>query len=183
MRFRFNDAKTAQAAAEFLRLSGGTLPYMVLIKLLYMADRQMILDHGQPITGDRLVSMDHGPVLSGVLDLITHGPKRNTKSSWFKLIDAPSGYDISLKDPAAPTDELSRYELRLLADVHEKFGAIDRWDLVKMLHTILPEWTDPDGSAIRIDPADILRAESRSEDEIERVRQDAQDLYFMASMA
>ena len=118
VRFRFNDAKTAQAAAHLLKVNGGTMSYMVLIKLLYLADRQMLLDQGLPITGDRLVSMKHGPVLSHVLDFITHGPKSEPHTAWFTLIGEPSGYDVSLKSEDPPTAELSRYELRLLDRVH-----------------------------------------------------------------
>src|SRR5438552_2018304 len=96
MRFHFNDRKTAQAAAYLLQLHGGSMEYMKLIKLLYLADRGVLLAIGQPITGDRLVSMKHGPVLSRVLDFITHGPER-TQSEWFSYVAEPEGYSVALK--------------------------------------------------------------------------------------
>ncbi|HWO20622.1 MAG TPA: Panacea domain-containing protein [Kofleriaceae bacterium] len=185
VRFQFNDAKTAQAAAHLLGLSGGTMSYMVLIKLMYLADRQMLLDHGRPITGDRPFSMKHGPVLSNVLDFITHGPTREPDSAWFTLIGEPRGYDVSLKVATPPTDELSRYELQLLQQTYEKYGGIgkaNRWDLVDLLHKILPEWKDPGGSASRIEYVDILRAEDWSDEDIALLKSQADSAWFLSSL-
>jgi hypothetical protein len=35
-------------------------------KLLYLADRESLKKTGRPITGDRVVAMEHGPVLRSV---------------------------------------------------------------------------------------------------------------------
>ena len=80
MEFVFNDRKTAQAAAWLLDRQEGRMPYLKLIKLLYLADRQSLIESGYPITGDRLVSMDRGPVLSRVLDLNQTRPARRAIS-------------------------------------------------------------------------------------------------------
>lgn len=182
MHFRFNDIKTAQAAAHLLHLSGGTMPYMVLIKFLYLADRQMLLDHGRTITGDRLVSMKNGPVLSAVLDLINHGPVREPDSAWFTLIDAPNNYRVSLKTDSAPTDKLSRYEVELLNRTYNQYGHMDRWKLVELLHRILPEWQNPGGGAYPIEYADILRAEDWSEQDIAVLSSENRSAAFLDSL-
>lgn len=182
VRFRFNDIKTAQAAAYLLSLNNGTMSYMVLIKLLYLADRQMLLDHGMPITGDRLVSMKHGPVLSTVLDFINHGPARGPDSAWFTLIGAPVEYDVSLKTAEAPTDELSRYEIKLLRQTYEQYGRMSKWDLVDLLHKILPEWKNPGGGMSPIEYVDILRADDRSEEDIELIKSQANSAWFLDSL-
>ena len=179
MRFRFNEDATAQAAAHLLRLHGGTLPYMKLIKLLYLADRRMLLEHGRPITGDRFVSMRHGPVLSRVLDFINEGPRRTDAASWFRYVSAPRGYDVSLVDVNAPTDELSRLELRVLNEIDAEFGPLDKWELVDLLHQILPEWTDPGSGSRPIEFADILRAADRSEDDIAAIRSEADSAWLL----
>ena len=75
MRLPFNEAKAAQAAARLLKKRGGKMAYMKLIKLLYLVDREALRRWGRPVTTDRYVSMDHGPVLSSTLDLINHGPE------------------------------------------------------------------------------------------------------------
>lgn len=181
MRFKFHDKKTAQAAAYLLGRHGGRLPYMVLIKLLYLADRAMLLKHGQTITGDRMFSMRHGPVLSQVLDFITEGPDDNP-SSWFEYIEPPVKYEVTLKAKAG-TDELSRFELHLLDEVDGRYGGMDRWDLVQLLHRTLPEWKDPGVSSSRIEPEEILRAESVPEEEIARMAEDAKDLWFLDSLS
>jgi uncharacterized phage-associated protein len=53
-----------------LELHGDRMEYVRLLKLLYIADREMMAEAGAPITGDRAVAMDHGPVLSHVYDLV-----------------------------------------------------------------------------------------------------------------
>jgi hypothetical protein len=42
---------------------------------------------------------------------------------------------------------------------------LSRWKIVDFVHT-LPEWHDPEGGAIRIEYADILRAFNRKPEEI-----------------
>jgi len=49
--------------------------YLKLMKLLYLADRESMRRNGRPISGDRYVSMDHGPVLSQTLNLINGARK------------------------------------------------------------------------------------------------------------
>jgi uncharacterized phage-associated protein len=186
LRFHFNDRKTAQAAAFLLKSGGGTLNYMKLIKLMYLADRAMLLAKGIPITGDRMVAMKHGPVLSQVLDFINNGPDDgDNESAWFEYIEAPEGYDVSLKDgahaAAEELDELSRYEMGVLKSIFEKYGAMDKWELVNLLHQILPEWADPGASASPIRPEQILRAEARPEEEIQQMKQSADELWLLDS--
>jgi uncharacterized phage-associated protein len=177
MRFRFNERKAAQAAAHLLQLHGGRLNYMVLIKLLYLADRQVLLKCGRPLTGDRFVSMDHGPVLSIVLSLINMG-RHERQSPWFEYISGPSEYEVALLERNPDTDELSEYELQVLENVNAEFGDMDKWDLVEFIHT-LPEWENPDGSSIPIEPEKIMRLMGLSDDEIEHRVNDAEDAYFL----
>ena len=155
---------------------------MNAFKLLYLADREMLLKHGLPITGDQMVAMKNGPVLSRVLDFITDGPDKFA-SAWFDYVSPPERYDVSLKAGAkvAPEqlDELSRFELRLLGEVFEKFGRMDKWALVELLHKVLPEWSAPGNSAVSIAPEAILRAESCSDEEVHRVKESADELWLL----
>ena len=59
----YNERRTAEAAAYLLHRAGGTLPALKLMNLLYLAERLSLKRYGEPLTGDRLVSMPHGPVL------------------------------------------------------------------------------------------------------------------------
>ena len=65
----FTTRKVAQMAAYFAECSGGTINILKLIKLMYLADRESMHRHGTPISFDRFVSMDHGPVPSQSLNL------------------------------------------------------------------------------------------------------------------
>lgn len=174
MDFVFNERKAAQAAARLLDRHDGRMPYLKLIKLLYLADRQSLVESGTPITGDRFVSMDRGPVLSKVLDLIRADP-RTGASAWHEYVSPPVNFEVSLLRPAEG-DELSEYERDLLDRVVEEYGHMSRWDLVEHTHD-LPEWVDPAGSAIDIDVTVILRGAGFTAEEIRAVREQADAAY------
>jgi uncharacterized phage-associated protein len=174
VRLCFNERKATQAAAHLLRLRGGRMSYMKLVKLLYLADREALLSWGRPISTDRYVSMDRGPVLSRVLDLATDGEDPGTPSIWALSITEPSNYYVELKAEAGD-DELSEAEIQLLDKVFAEHGRKSRWDLVKLTHT-LPEWIDPQGSAIAITYRDILKAGGKSDLEIAAVEDELDEL-------
>src|SRR3989304_7235844 len=95
MRLPFNEAKATQAAAMLLKMRGGTMSYMKLLKLLYLADREALLRWGRPISTDVYVSMDHGPVLSKTLDMINEGPDTGGRI-WAEYISSSSNYEVTL---------------------------------------------------------------------------------------
>ena len=161
MSLNFDEKKATQATAFFLSLHGGRMHYLKLIKLLYLADRAALLEWGIPITTDRYVSMEHGPVVSRIYNLIVD---EVDKPIWAQFISAPSEYQVTLLQEA-PTDSLSRAEERLIKQVYEKYGHVNRWDLVKYVHT-LPEWQDPGTSSIPISIRAILEAGGESAEEI-----------------
>jgi len=162
MQFVFDERKATHAAAYLLARGGGTMPYIKLIKLLYLADRESLLETGYTITGDRMVSMDKGPVLSRVYDHLVE--EQQQPGIWQRFISPPENFCVSVRDEPA-YESLSDYEIGLLNQVFEKFGDWDRWALVEWTHG-LPEWVDPRGSSLSIDPAVILREAGRSDDEV-----------------
>jgi uncharacterized phage-associated protein len=133
VRIKFNEAKATQAAALLLKLRGGEMSYMKLIKLLYIVDRQALLRWGRPVTTDCYVSMDRGPVLSQTLDLITEGVAPNQTSIWAEHISQPENYKVHLRKEAG-TEELSDAETALIDEVFHRFGAMNRWELVDLAH-------------------------------------------------
>src|SRR5207302_7637320 len=170
----FNQRKATQAAAYFLRMRGGRMSYLKLIKLLYLADREPLLRWGRPISTDCYVAMDRGPVLSRVLDLATDGEDPGTPSIWAASITEPRNYEVALKGDAGD-DELSEAEIQLLDEVFAKHGKMSRWELVKLTHT-LPEWVDPRGGAVAITYRDILKAGGKSDLEIAAVEEELAEL-------
>jgi uncharacterized phage-associated protein len=164
MRLRFNERKATQSAARLLELRGGRMSYLKLIKLLYLADREALLRWGRPITTDRFVSMERGPVLSRLLDLVSDGDDPGTPCIWAKHISAPANFEVELTSEPG-RDELSDAEIGLLDEIFKEHGKKNRWELVKLTHE-LPEWKDPQGGAIPISVRDILRAGGKTDVEI-----------------
>jgi uncharacterized phage-associated protein len=158
----FNERKATEAAAFLLKRRSGTMSYLKLIKLLYLADREALLRWGRPISTDRYVSMDHGPALSRVRDLITE--QSEEPSFWMAAISEPHDFNVTLKEQIEP-EELSDAEIELLEEIFFRYGALGRWELVELTHD-LPEWVNPHGSAIEISYSDILRNGGKTEAEI-----------------
>ena len=177
--FVFDEKKAAQAAAYLLKLSGGQMNYMVLIKLLYLSDRKALTKTEMPITGSHMVSMPHGPVLSEILDLINMG-NPDSDSEWFALISEPSDYSVCLKEEP-DFEELSDFEIEILEGVYQRFGNMDRWRLRDMTHT-LPEWVDPEGGSLPINTDVILEDAGKSPEDIARIKAEARELVFLSRM-
>lgn len=180
-RMRFSEEKATQVAARLLKLRGGTMSHLKLIKLLYLAERESLVRFGAPLTHDRYVSMPHGPVLSATLDRINEH-EIYEGGYWDSHITPKHDNEVSLRDrDAIPNELLSPAEEALLDEIFERYGHLGRWDLVKFTHT-LPEWTDPKGSSLPIRPADILLAEGYTEEDIAEMRSNWDEVAYAASL-
>ena len=159
----FNERRVAQMAAYLLSRQKGRMNYLKLMKLLYLADRESMKRHGLPISGDRFVSMDHGPVLSQTFNLVK-GAVRFAEHGWNYWIADRADYDVSLKRKVhrESLDELSEANLEVLGDVYAKFGKMDQWKLVDYTHRYCREWEDPKGSSTPIDYESIFKALGRT---------------------
>jgi uncharacterized phage-associated protein len=149
----FDERRTAQAAAYLLYKAGGSLPLIKLMKLMYLAERLSFQRYGEPITGDKLVSMDHGPVLSRTLDCI-NGFSPSIEGGWETWVADKAGHEVALRDqnmvrsPEEDLPRLSESDLEVLGETWAEFGDWDRWRLVDYTHLGgCPEWQDPDGSS------------------------------------
>jgi uncharacterized phage-associated protein len=173
--FAFNERKATAAAAYLLRLAGGHMHYLELIKLLYYADRESLDLHGQPITGDRYVNMRNGPVLSGVYDLVKHtlfGAKP-PRGAWGTCIAKKSRWELSLKSEP-DTAPLSEAEIELLDRVYRDKREPTRWSLRDKTHE-LGEWENPGASSKPLAIEAILRVLGKGDKEIEAVRARAEE--------
>jgi uncharacterized phage-associated protein len=174
MVLRFNERRATEAAGRFLKLRGSRISYLKLIKLLYFLDREALLRWGRPVTTDRYVSMDNGPVVSRIYDLIREEPAPGSDPIWHHFISTPQGWEVVLTAQPEPA-ELSSAEEMLIDEIYAKHGKMSRWDLVRLSHE-LPEWQDPNGSAIPIQYRDILRAGNKTESEIAAVEAELESL-------
>lgn len=157
------------------------MSYMKLIKLLYLADREALLEWGRPISFDRYFSMKQGPVLSRVYELINEGPTPGVETLWHQHISDPSNYEVELRDDCR-SDTLSEAERRVLARVFEEFGRMTRWEIVEWMHDNLAEWTDPGSSAIRISYRDILEAGGKTDTETSAVEDEIESIALADSI-
>ncbi|WP_420126650.1 Panacea domain-containing protein [Longimicrobium sp.] len=181
MRRRFREDKATQAAARLLSLRGGTMSHLKLIKLLYLIERESLTRFGAPFTYDSYVSMPHGPVLSATLDRINERPMYEG-GYWDQHITPKRNNEVALRNADnVPTDQLSKAEEALIDEIFRTYGHFNRWDLVALTHK-LPEWTDPAGSSLPIDPADILLSEGYTEEDVADMRAEWDEAAYAASL-
>lgn len=175
----FNEKKATQVAARFLVFAGQRLPYMSLLKLMYITDREALRRWGTPVTNDRYVSMKLGPVLSGVYDLLVI--PREVPTYWHRYISSPEKYEVSLLgDPG--DDQLSRAEEKLIEEIFATYGQQSQWQLSDLTHEF-PEWEDPDGSSTPIDVKDILHAVGVDDDEADTIAKELKGFNKMRALA
>jgi uncharacterized phage-associated protein len=179
IRFHFNERKAVQAAGRLITQSGGEMNYMALLKLLYLIDREALLRWGRPVTGDRVVAMKRGPVLSRIFDLVSQKKQDSPNSSWHNLIPRPAPYVYTVRFSGLPeTAALSEAELALIDEVFARHREESEDELVDFTHN-LPEWSDPDRTSVSIPFETILKAGKKSADEIEAIAQEAAADYFL----
>lgn len=178
-RLKFDERKATQVAARFLAAAGGTLPYMSLLKLMYFTDREALLQWGAPVTNDSYYSMDHGPILSRVKDMIVE--ERIDRGFWGRHISSPKNYRITLE--AQPGgDRLSKAEESLIDKVYAENGHLNQWQLSRISHD-LPEWEDPEGTSLPIEIEDILAAGGFARKERETIVRELKGLRKMQALA
>jgi uncharacterized phage-associated protein len=169
MELRFDFDRSLEASAYLLQLGGGSMEYIRLLKLLYIAERELLAEEALPMTGDIYTAMDYGPVLSTVYDIILD--KNWQGAEWHKFIRR-TGYSINLAaDPGF--DHLSASVVTKLREVHARYSEMNVWDLVKVTHTF-PEWKkNYPGSGCRSIPLeDILEGMEAEEGTLEAIREE-----------
>jgi len=165
---RFNERKVSQMAAFFLTKQGGRMPILKLMKLLYLADRESLDRYEEPISGDRMVSMPHGPVLSRTYELM-NGAGGQEQDRWNDWISDRAGYEVGLRDEAAPLDRgslmaLSDADVEILDHVWQVYGHLSKYQIRDLTHDMCKEWTDPHGSSKPIPYRDVFLALGRDFD-------------------
>lgn len=157
--YRFDPDKTIEAAACLLQQERAKAMDLIrLLKLLYIADRESIRRTGYPITGDLPYSMQHGPVLSRVYDLLKG---EDPLTPLWEQFFARDGHTIMLETEPG-REHLSRFEVRTLSEVHNRYREMSEWEIVDQTHQF-PEWKDPGTSSAPIQVSDLLAAVGRSD--------------------
>ncbi|CAN5903558.1 hypothetical protein BH23PLA1_BH23PLA1_06180 [soil metagenome] len=135
MQFHFDFGKVLQAAGVLLHLDGKRMSRLRLLKLLYIADRELIAEVGRTISGDCAVAMKNGPVLSRTYDLIKGESGR--AGEWDNYSHS-EGYAVELRSEPG-RGRLSKYEIEKLTEVSDRYRRLDDFDLSELTHQF-PEW-------------------------------------------
>ena len=137
--FNYKEDRTTEAAGYFLKLHGGKMEYIKLIKLLYLVDRESLKRWERPVTYDDYYSMKNGQVLSKTLDIV----KENLPAEyWNKNIRKSSKYIVELISDHVTFIKLTKAEVKLIEEIYQTFGSWSWSKLAKYTHN-LPEYEEP----------------------------------------
>ena len=177
----FDVKKAGQLVYYFLSKAGerkGNITKLRLAKWLYLAERNSYKEFGEPMIGDRLAAMRHGPATSELVAII-EGKSRKFDANIYKDIISvvrENGHQYVKLVPEClykSVDDLDRFseaEIELLDSIWNEYG---RWSAVKLenhLHDtkFFPEWNWKEGDGTNwIDIETILRVVGFSQDDIE----------------
>jgi hypothetical protein len=172
----FNIEKLIQSCNYLVKKNNFSFNYTILIKFLYLADKESLKSSLQTITGDTYVSMDNGPVLSKLYDLIMgrcryrNGEAQNLWNSRF----TKDGYNIVAITDRIPQSELSVFEMQILDQIYNQFKDYSLSEMISYVHKNCPEWKDPKGSSIDITSEEILESIGKSPEEIDWILSETQ---------
>lgn len=165
--FTFNELAAAQQAALLMRALGPQqegiegVDYPKLVRLLYLADRQKLIDTGTPMTDSVLYNTQLGPIPMDVYDCIKGAPYNH--AVWGKYFKR-DGWDLVLTGEDPGDGYLCEYDKETLVSLATKHR--DPEDLLTSVFE-LPEWDEPeDGVAEWLPYESVLRATGSSEEDI-----------------
>jgi hypothetical protein len=171
MKLAFDLEKSMAAVACLLTKSATPLTVLFLIKMLYAADREALVGWHRTITGDQPVSMDNGPVLSRIYNLMRGQETGKCAEAWSKVFQPLEKNSMKLQPDVNVeklVDHLSDREIDALNHAYEKVqrvkGKIGDW-----AHKEFPEWEDPKSSSKPIDFALVLKNQGLSAEEVASV--------------
>jgi len=177
----FDVNKAAQLVFFFLKKSTErhmNITKLRLVKWLYLCERASYEEFGEPLTGDKLGALRHGPVLSETLALIEGTSRAFPGNPWENIIKVnrePKHQYVSLPknckyQSIQDLDRFSDAELELIESIWEKYNGWSAKSLERHLHDskFFPEWRWKEGDGTNwIDIETILKVVGFDETAIE----------------
>ncbi len=165
----YSEPRASQMAAYFLLQRGGRMSYLKLIKLLYLTEREYLRLYGITITGDKMVSMPHGPVLSQTYDIIGSGSQ--SEGGWNYWVKDEDNYEVSLTRDFERDDleEINDAAIEVMEGIFREFGHMSRWEIRDYTHDHCAEYDDPEGSSIPIKLRDLFIAVGKTNQQAEQL--------------
>jgi hypothetical protein len=176
----FNLDKSISATAYLLERRGGSDGMFLLLKRLYYADRTALIKWGNSITGDKLASMENGPVVSGIYDLLKGNGTKANLTRWEDFIERKSSNIVTLR--RKPNFGLLSEREREALNHADRTIAQIKGKAADWLHENCPEWKNPGKSSTPIDPSIILRKAKKSEKEIQQLEEDNAEIRLLKSL-
>jgi|GEM_PF-659824 len=165
------DMQASASVTKWIQAAGVLLAHgrcramtrLKLLKLLYIAERTMIQERDHAFLLDRPVAMRHGPVLSGIYNLIKG--EHTEHAAWADFFEADGDLVCLKSEP--PRGSLSAYEIRLLQRIADEYAQKDPWEVAQETHSF-PEWRDNypgNNSSATIPWEDIARSLGKDDPE------------------
>jgi len=136
MRFKLDWAKALEAIDLIAEIRPGITQYYVG-KVLFFADREHFLDYGRPITGDKYVAMEHGPVPSFVRDILksdSDSPDEIIQAFHDRLIVERINNLQKLHSKGVAREQLSGSDISYITESVAEHGSMPFEDLKKKSH-------------------------------------------------
>lgn len=147
----YNERKGAQVVSFFAsKCPENKIHVLKVVKLIYLSDRESLKRHGFPILDDEHYSLPHGPVNTCTKDFLDGTYET---SAWSEFVTDREKHMVQSRGSKVDDlDELSDADIECMEAVWDKFGGMDRFDLVEWTHDSknVPEWEDPNGGASKI---------------------------------
>jgi uncharacterized phage-associated protein len=167
-RFHFDADKAIQAIGVLMTHDHvSQMNFMRVLKLLYLAEREVLRETGRPIIGDSVIATERGPVMENLHSLL-HGQHSNFKSFSEHFNTVRYNLVMHLQPDIG---ELSEYEIDMIRRIASQHEDEDEWELVQFTRDHLPEWqkNNPGNSSKAISVEDILVAIGKNDAEIKQI--------------
>lgn len=182
--FSFDEITATEATAYLLnKYPGKKKDYGSLLKLLYLADKEALIQTNRTITGDEMMGMGHGTLLSKLYDLMKPS---EPEGEYFRryIAKPPKGeWDVQLKEPP-PNKRLSEAEKKILDRVFSEHGN-KTFDQLEDLTHQLREWKElgirpKEKKREFIDPKRVLEISGKPPEEIKEAEINARESFIFA---
>ena len=157
--FALNQKKAINTLLFICDSQGGECDLYHLLKVVFFADSSHLFDYGRPITGDRMVAMNKGPVPSYCYDVVKrYGPQQE----YFKTT---GNTVVALQKP--DMNVFSESDIEHLKKAIAENMPLSSDDLMAKSHTPAynKAWANP-GKAIPMSYIDIAREDGKVNEEM-----------------
>jgi len=177
MLFAFDGKVALELVCKLLqKFKNHSTSYLKLNILLYFLEREYFLQHKNVITGDTFFKTNYGPVLLSVAGLTNGLPRLQLcgTTSWDSSIKY-DGTNVSLL--SMPEEgELCRAMEIMLDEIFKNYGDADL-NTLQDIASSFPELANRKTGIVRHE--EMMRANNRTEEEINIVTDDAEHYYWV----